>query len=238
MIAMDKSSAWNRICSPPALKYPVGTSFLLFAIAIAFSAHATHHYTEKQLDALAARVGKVFWVVTVDDQGPSFLSNPAADARSFHAEAGPFEIIEVVGRKDKNPYYRVRFESGKEGYIRPEDFREAFNVTIMTLDPQADEKKKAAEAAEEEKQRIDWIQAQPWSRAVKEAAIKRQVIPGMNRTEVKKILGDPTRVSKLKVLGNVAEEQWVYGDRSMVIFYNGLLNRVESAKKPAGQKTD
>jgi hypothetical protein len=238
MIAKAKKFAWNKICAPPALKYPVGASLLLLAIAIAFSAHATHHYTEKQLDALAARVGKVFWVVTVDDQGPSFLSNPAADARSFHAEAGPFEIIEVVGRKNKNPYYKVRFESGKEGYIRPEDFREAFNVTIMTLDPQADEKKKAAEAAEEEKQRIGWIEAQPWSRAVKEAAIKRQVIPGMNRTEVKKILGDPTRVSKFKILGNVTEEQWVYGDRSVVIFHNDLLNRVESAKKPAGQKTE
>lgn len=238
MIAMAKSSARNRICAPPALKYPVGASFLLLAIAIAFSTYATHHYTEKQLDALESRVGKVFWVVTAHPQGPSFLSNPAAGARSFHAEAGPFEIIELVGREDKNPYYRVRFESGKEGYIRPEDFREAFNVTIMTVDPQADEKKKAAEAAEEEKQRIDWIETQPWSRAVKEAAIKRQVIPGMNRAEVKKILGDPTRVTKLKVLGNVTEEQWVYGDRSVLIFHNGLLNRVESAKKPAGQKTE
>lgn len=238
MIAMANIFAWIRSCAPSALKYVVGASFLLLVIAIASSAHATHHYTEKQLDALATHVGKVFWVVTVDNQSPSFLSNPAADARSFHAEAGPFEIIAVIGRQAKNPYYRVRFESGKEGYIRPEAFREAFNVTIVSVDPQADEKKKAAEAAEEEKQRIDWIQAQPWSRAVKEAAIKRQVIPGMTRTEVKKILGDPTRVSKRKAISNVAEEQWVYGDRSLVIFHNGLLNRVESAKKPAAQKTE
>jgi hypothetical protein len=230
--------SWIRICKPPAVKYFVGACFLLLVIALTFSAHATHHYTEKQLDALATRVGKVFWVVRVGSESPSFLSDPAADARSFHAEAGPFEIIELVGRQAKNPYYRVRFESGKEGYIRPEAFHEAFNVAIMTVDPQADEKKKAAEAAEEEKQRIGWIEAQPWSRAVKEAAIKRQVIPGMNRTEVKTILGDPTRVSKLKALGNVAEERWVYGDRSVVIFHNGLLNRVESQKKPNGQKTE
>ena len=135
MIAMAKKFAWNKICAPPALTYPVGAPLLLLAIAIAFSAHATHHYTEKQLDALATRVGKVFWIVTVHPEGPSFLSNAAADAPSFQADAGPFEIIELVGRRDKNPYYKVRFESGKEGYIRPEDFFEAFNVTIMTVDP-------------------------------------------------------------------------------------------------------
>lgn len=238
MIAMANIFTWIRFCAPSALKHLVGASFLLLVIAIAAPAHATHHYTEKQLNALATHVGKVFWVVTVDNQSPSFLSNPAADAPSFQAEAGAFEIIELVGRQAKNPYYRVRFESGKEGYIRPEAFREAFNVTIMSVDPQADEKKKAAEAEEAEKQRIDWIQAQPWSRAVKEAAIKRQVIPGMTRTEVKKILGEPTRVSKRKAISNIAEEQWVYGDRSVVIFHNDLLNRIESAKKPTGQKTE
>lgn len=219
-----------RACKSPRLEYFLGAFLLSAMIGSAFSAHASHHYTEKQLDALATRVGKVFWVVAVDNHSPSFLSNPAADARSFHAEGEAFEIIELVGRKAKDPYYRVRFDSGKEGYIRPEAFREAFNVTIMTVDPRTDEKQKAAEAAEQEKQRIDWIQAQPWSRAVKEAAIKRQVIPGMNSAEVKKILGDPTRKSKLKGRLNASEEHWFYSDGSVVIFQNGLLNRVESPK--------
>ena len=222
----------------PAPKYFLGAFWLSTLMAIALPAQATHHYTEKQLDALATRVGRVFWVVAVDPQSPSFLSSPAADASAFRAGDEAFEIVELVGRKAKDPYYKVRFESGKEGYIRPETFREAFNVTIVTVDPRAEEKKHAAAAAEEEKQRIDWIQSQPWSPAVKEAAVKRQAIPGMNHAEVKKTLGNPARVTKLKGRTNFAEEHWFYGDGSVAIFHNGLLNRVESGKKRDGQKTE
>jgi hypothetical protein len=199
----------------------------LLLAGFAFPVHASHHYTNKQLDVLAARVGKVYWIVAINNQTPAFLSSPATNAVSFRPNANEsFEITELVGRKEKNPYYRVKFDSGKEGYIQPDVFLEEFNARISAVDPLESEKKKAAEAAEEEKERIAWIQAQPWPRGVKEAAIKRQVMPGMNGGEVKKILGNPIRVSKLKTGLNVVEEQWLYADGSTAIFHNGLFSHI------------
>jgi hypothetical protein len=204
----------------------------LFLAGVACPVHATHHYTDKQLDALATRVGKIFWIVAINNKTPSFLSNPATNAASFRPKGNEsFKITELVGRDDKNPYYKVKFDSGREGYIQPDVFLEEFNATISAVDPQETEKKKAAEAAEEEKKRIEWIQAQPWSRGVKEAAIKRQVIPGMNEGEVKKILGNPIRVSKVMTRLNVAEEHWIYGDGSTAIFYNGLFSHIVPKEK-------
>ena len=159
---------------------------LFFLTVGAPTAHASNRYTDQQLDAFATRVGRIYWVVAVKNQTPAFLSSPAANAASFRPQANEsFEITELVGRKDKNPYYKVKFDSGKEAFIQPEIFLEELNLGIASVDPQAIEKKKAAAAAEEEKKRIEWIQAQPWSRTLKEAAIKRQVIPGMNGGEVK-----------------------------------------------------
>jgi hypothetical protein len=57
--------------------------------------------------------------------------------------------------------------------------------------------------------------------------MSRQVIGGMNSGEVKKILGNPVRVSRVKGQINVAEEHWLYADGSTAVFYNGLLNRIE-----------
>jgi hypothetical protein len=48
----------------------------------------------------------------------------------------------------------------------------------------------------------------------------------MNGGEIKKILGDPIRVTKVKTRLNIAEEQWLYGDGSTAIFYNGLFNHI------------
>jgi hypothetical protein len=199
----------------------------LFLSGMAFPAHASHHYTDKQLDALATRVGKIYWIVAANNQTPTFLSSPAINAASFRPNANDsFEITELVGRNDKNPYYKVKFDSGREGYIHPDVFLEEFNATISAVDPLESEKKKAAEAAAEEKKRIEWIEAQPWPRSVKEAAIKRQVIPGMNGGEVKKVLGNPIRVSKVKAQLNVAEEHWFYSDGSTAIFHNGLFSHI------------
>jgi hypothetical protein len=199
----------------------------LYLAAVAFPVHASHHYTDRQLDVLAARVGKIYWIVAINNQTPAFLSSPASNASSFRPNANEsFEIIELVGRKEKDPYYKVKFDSGKEGYIQPDLFLEQFNATISAVDPLENEKRKAAEAAEEEKERIAWIQAQPWPRGVKEAAIKRQAMPGMNGGEVKKILGNPIRVSKVKTRLNVVEEQWLYSDGSTAIFYNGLFSHI------------
>jgi hypothetical protein len=199
----------------------------LFLAGMAFPVHASHHYTDRQLDVLAARVGKIFWIVAIDNQTPAFLSSRASNSASFRSNANEsFEITELVGRKEKNPYYKVKFDSGKEGYIQPDVFLEQFNATISAVDPLENEKRKAAEAAEKEKERIAWIQAQPWPRGVKEAAIKRQATPGMNGGEVKRILGNPIRVSKAKTRLNVAEEKWLYSDGSTAIFYNGLFSHI------------
>ena len=181
-------------------------------------AAASNHYTEKQLDALETRVGKVFWISAVEEKLPSFVNES-------------FEITELVGRKAKNPYYKVKFESGKEAYIHAQAFHEQFNRAIVTIDPLADEKKALAEKNEEEKARIAWIQSQPWSPAVKESAIKRQAVRGMTVNEVKIVVGDPRRVSRIRGPQHSSEEHWFYPDGTLLIFRNGALNRLETTKK-------
>jgi hypothetical protein len=219
-----------------ALRYWPNSVLLVFLILTAFPAPASDRYTDHQLDALATRVGKIYWIVAVKNQTPLFLSSPTANAASFRPQANEsFEITELVGRQDKNPYYKVKFNSGKEAFIQPETFLEELNLGIAAVDPQAIDKKKAADAAEEEKKRVEWIQAQPWSRTVKEAAIKRQVLGGMNGAEVKKILGNPLRVSRVKAQLNVIEEHWLYPDGSTAVFINGLYNRLEPKRNTEPQ---
>ena len=208
-------------------------SYSLLALLLLLTpAAASNHYTEKQLNALETRVGKVFWISPVEERLPSFLTSPASGASTFQPAANEsFEITELVGRKAKNPYYKVKFDSGKEGYIHAQAFHEQFNSTIVTIDPLADEKKLSAERDEEEKARIAWIHSQPWSAAVKESAIKRQAVTGMTVGEAKKVLGDPRRVSRVRAPQNVTEEHWFYPDGSVLIFRNGALNRIETTRK-------
>jgi hypothetical protein len=218
----------------PALRYWLDAVLLIF-LAVT-PVYASNHYTDHQLDALATRVGKIYWIVPVKNQTPAFLSNPTANATSFHPQANEsFEITELVGRKDKNPYYKVRFNSGREAFIHPDIFVEELNLRITSVDPQAIDKKRAAEAAEEEKKRVAWIQAQPWPRNVKEAAVKRQVMGGMSTGEVKQILGKPVRVSKVKAQFNNPEEHWLYADGSTIVFQNGLLSRIEPKRNTEPQ---
>ena len=123
-------------------------------------------------------MGKTFWLSASDGRLPVFLSSPAATAATFRpAEDDSFVITELTGRKNKNPYYAVKFESGKVGYIRPELFHEALNLTILSSDPRAGEKEKAEKLESEEKARVEWINSQPWSAAIKEAAIKNNRRP-------------------------------------------------------------
>lgn len=188
----------------------------------------SNHYTAKQIEALASRVGQTYWSQPVNGKGPSFSAAPAANAKLIRVDAvESFQITELVGQAAKNPYYKLKRENGQEGYISPEQFIEALNLTIVTTDPNAEEKRKAAEVAEADKKRIAWIQAQPWSPAIKEAAIKKQPIPGLTTNEIKNVLGSPSRVTKVRGPVNIAEEQWLYPDGSLLIFHNGLLNRVE-----------
>jgi hypothetical protein len=196
---------------------------LIFCI----TAVASSHYTEKQMTALAERVGRTYWIQAVNGRTPIFLSGASSRAASFRARAGDsFEIIELVGRNNKNPYYRVRFDSGKEGYLRPEVIHEELNLTLSTIDPMANEKRDAAQKAAAEKERVEWINAQPWPAAAKEAALKGDVVPGMNATEVKKIAGPPSRVTKVEQRGTTPEEHWFYPDGKQLIFYRGLLSRI------------
>ena len=209
----------------------LSNGFLVWLL-VCTPAVASNHYTEKQLDALETRVGKVFWILPIEQTLPSFLTSPANDASAFYPAANEsFEITDMVGRKAKNPYYKVRFESGKEGYIHAQAFLEQFNATIVTIDPLAEEKKALAEKNEQEKARLEWIESQPWSAAVKEAAVKRQGVPGMNTTEAKKVLGDPRRVTRVRGSQHIIEEHWFYPDGVVLIFRNGELNRIDKTKK-------
>lgn len=197
-------------------------------------AAASNHYTEKQLDALETRVGKTFWISTFEGKLPSFVTSPTSDASVFQpTDNESFEITELIGRKAKNPYYKVKFESGSEGYIHAQSFHEQFNATILTIDPRADEKKALAEKNREENSRIEWIQSQPWSAAVKASAIKRQAVRGMTVGEVKRVVGDPRRVSRIKGPQHSSEEHWFYPDGTLLVFRNGALIRIETTKKPS-----
>jgi hypothetical protein len=205
---------------------------LLFLLCLLTPAEASHHFTEKQLDALEARVGKKFWVAAVEGKLPSFVTSPVSGGSVFQpSDNESFEIMELVGRKARNPYYKVKFESGAEGYIQAEAFHEQFNGTILTIDPRADERNALAEKNQEEKARIEWIQSQPWSAAVKESAIKRQAVLGMNAGEVKRVLGDPRRVSRIRGPQHSNEEHWFYPDGTLLVFRNGEVNRIEATKK-------
>jgi hypothetical protein len=194
-------------------------------------AGASNHYTPKQLEALAGRVGRTFWLGGSDAGLPEFLTSPSAGAKPFRPQTeDSFVITDLAGRAQKNPYYVVRFASGTVGYIRPEAFHEALNLTIFIADPRAQEKEEREKQSAEEKERVAWIQSQPWAPAIKEAAIRKQPTAGLNTGEIKRVLGPPMRITKLRAPTKVAEEHWFYKDGSVLIFYNGLLAKVENVE--------
>jgi hypothetical protein len=192
------------------------------------NALAAGQYTDKQLEAFETRVGKIYWVRPQDGKLPAFLSTPSSEAARFTpAQNESFEVLELYGRANKEPYYKVKFDSGKLAYIRPEEFHEQFNLTITSIDPLANEKRHAEEQSKAEKERVEWINSQPWSSQVKQAAVNKQPTPGLNTAEVKRILGEPRRITKLRGATKIAEEQWFYPDGTVLIFSNGLLSRTE-----------
>ena len=192
------------------------------------NASAAGQYTDKQLEAFETRVGKIYWVRSQDGRLPAFLSTPSSEAARFTPALNEsFEVLELYGRANKEPYYKVKFDSGKLAYIRPEEFHEQFNLTITSIDPLANEKRHAEEQSKAEKERVEWINSQPWSSQVKQAAVNKQPTPGLNTAEVKRILGEPRRSIKLRGATKNAEEQWFYPDGTVLIFSNGLLSRIE-----------
>ena len=190
------------------------------------------HYTPGQLEAFRSRVGRTYWAVPVNERLPVFLSHPRANAPTFSPQTNEsFVITDLIGQNIQNPFYKVKLASGKEGFMRPETFLEEFNLTILTVDPLAGEKEKTKQAAAEENKRLEWIQNRPWPQSVKEAAIKRKVVPGLNTQEVVRILGKPSRVVDVKGQ-RVPEEHWHYDDGTLLIFHRKLLSRVERTTKP------
>ena len=200
---------------------------LLFFCFMGFSsALASQHYTAQQLQALASRIGNQYWISINDGREASFLTAPAEGAAPVDIEVNTsFKITDLVQGKNNDPYYKVQFDSGEEGYIRPEIFFEGLNLTFLSVDPHASEKRRKAEAAEQERKRIAWIQAQPWSQAIKEAAIDKQAVPGMRTHEIRKVMGPPIRTSRR--LRGSQEEQWMYADGSVLIFHHGVLTQIE-----------
>ena len=75
------------------------TALLVVLGSFVPSAFASHHYTQKQLDALAQRVGKIFWLANSPGaQQPVFYEAPAAGAASFQpAGTDSFTITESCG---------------------------------------------------------------------------------------------------------------------------------------------
>jgi hypothetical protein len=212
------------------VKTALGISLLASLLVVSITLGSSH-YTKAHLDALASRVGMVYWIASADSRTPIFLNAPTKSATSFRARDNEsFEITEFVGQKEINPYYKVKFDSGKVGYISPEAFLDELNLTILSADPRASEKKKTAELAETERKRVEWIRSQPWTPAVKDAAIKRRPLAGHTPGEVKHILGNPVRVTKIPGQ-RVPEERWQYPDGSVLIFYNQLLSRVEASAR-------
>ena len=217
---------------------PFTIAFGLVLILVRF-APASNHYTAKQLDALAARVGSEFWINAPAGNAPLFLTAPARNAATFRpSDNESFEISELVGRANKNPYYKVKFQSGKVAYLRPEILHEEINASIVSSDPLAEEKRKAEQSAEEEKQRLAWIKAQAWPPTVKEAAIKKQPTPGLSSAEVKQFMGAPRRIVKASGLvkprgpTQVNEERWFYADGVVLLFRNDILSQID---RPSGK---
>ena len=207
---------------------------ILSVLGLAAPALATNHYTAKQLAALAERVGSEFWINAPSGQAPLFLTAPAAKAATFRPSNNEsFEITELTGVANKTPYYQVKFQSGKIAYLRPETFIEEINSTIVSSDPMAEEKRKAIEQAETEKQRLEWINAQPWPAPLKEAAIKKQPTPGLSSAEVRQVLGPPRRIvkkselAKVRGVAAVNEERWFYPDGAVLLFRNNILTQVD-----------
>ena len=78
------------------------TSKSLCAAAIVFaltcagysSGRASSEYTPRQLEALAERIGKTYWVASADNHGLTLLSAAVLNASSFRAP--PDEAFEIT----------------------------------------------------------------------------------------------------------------------------------------------
>ena len=109
------------------------------------------------------------------------------------------------------------------------------NLTILTVDPDRNQKRKIAKEAEEESQRQAWIRNQPWPEQVKQAALERRPALGMTTKEARAVLGKPKNIFPIQntnpLLGK--QVQWLYENGTVLTFTNELLTRVQNRDKPA-----
>jgi len=209
------------------------TLFLLTPFFYLATAFASSHLTPKQLKAFAKHVGKTYWVVAAEGKSPLFYSAPSSSASSLRTgERESFRITEMAGASTQKPYYRVRFSSGREGYISVDSFLEEFNSTLLAQDPDHRSRQKSEK---EESRREARIRSQPWPEHVKEAVLKRQAILGMNMNEAKAALGKPARVVKLRQNNSLMgeQEQWIYENGPVLTFTNGIITRMQSVEAKA-----
>ncbi|MBI4529643.1 MAG: hypothetical protein HY695_38080 [Deltaproteobacteria bacterium] len=205
--------------------------FLLVVISSFFSFAATGRPADKELEALSRRVGQTYWITSTD--GPTFFSAPSPSAPEFNSHSKEsFDIMELVKGSDQRPYYKVRLDSGKEGFISVSSFLENLNSTVATSDPEAKEKKRLSRESKQEKEREKWVRSQSWQEHIKEAVLKRQAVLGMNMSETKIALGKPSRVVKVSDRNRLRgqQEQWVYEQGVILTFTNGLITRIQSSE--------
>ena len=63
---------------------------------------------------------------------------------------------------------------------------------------------------------------------LKRQRLENKPAPGLKTTEVKRIMGAPLRVTKLRTpVKGLAEEHWFYAGGTVLIFHNGLLTKTD-----------
>lgn len=205
----------------------------LLLLAAPHNLFAEPRYTEKQLEHFSSYIGKTYWVTTEKNQQPTFYTAPKTNAQTFQPAAKEgFEVKEVVEKTSDKPFYRVAFESGKEGFIPVTAFMERINGSFTAIDPDRDDKTKTAKEIADEEKRRDWIRQQKWPQHVKDAALKKQPVIGMSKKEATAVLGKPKNVVQLKT-GNSGtalmgkQEQWIYDNGPVITFNNGVIVRIQ-----------
>lgn len=201
---------------------------LLLSLATGF---ASPRLTGRQVAAFERYVGKTYWIVSAEGKLPFFRSAPTAAAESFVPQAKEsFQITEMVEGATQNPYYyKVEFETGRQGYIDVDSFLEQLNLTLLTVDPDQGQKRRTARQIEEESRREARIRAQPWPEHIKEAVLRRQAVLGMTMREAREALGKPSRTTKISDANPLigTQEQWIYEGGPVLTFTNGLITRIQ-----------
>src|SRR5262245_62606527 len=96
----DGGVGFHRAEKSPAFWHWLSVALLVFLAVTPLC--ASNHYTDHQLDALATRVGKIYWILPSKNQTPAFLAKPTTNAASFQPqpnESSKSLILLVVKRK-------------------------------------------------------------------------------------------------------------------------------------------